>query len=64
MEEKTVKKLSQLSQEIEKTFEPNTNFDKVIERERNESWKYGGRTVFGKATKPLPPQNGEQLKLF
>ncbi|RFS19099.1 DUF763 domain-containing protein [Chitinophaga silvatica] len=59
-----IKKLSQLSQEIEKNFEPNTNFDKVIERERNDSWKYGGRTVFGKATKPLPPRNGEQLKLF
>jgi hypothetical protein len=59
-----IKKLSQLSQEIEKNFEPNTNFDKLIEKERNDSWKYGGRTVFGKATKPASPKGGEQLKLF
>ncbi|SEA43653.1 hypothetical protein SAMN05660909_01910 [Chitinophaga terrae (ex Kim and Jung 2007)] len=59
-----IRKLSQLSQQIEKDFEPNTNFDKVIERERQDSWKYGGRTVFGKATKPADPKSGEQLKLF
>lgn len=59
-----IRKLSQLSLQIEKDFEPNTNFDKVIERERQDSWKYGGRTVFGKATKPADPKSGEQLKLF
>jgi len=36
------------------------NFDKLIEKERAESWKYGGRTVFGKEK---PPKD-EQLKLF
>jgi hypothetical protein len=59
-----IRKLSALSQQIEKDFEPNTNFDKVIEQERNNSWQYGGRTVFGKAVKPAPPKNGDQLKLF
>jgi hypothetical protein len=24
----------------------------VIEKERNDSWRYGGRTVFGKAKRP------------
>ena len=32
-----------------------------IEKERRESYKYGGRTVFGDA---VPPKAGEQLGLF
>jgi hypothetical protein len=59
-----IRKLSALSQQIEKDFEPNTNFDKVIEQERQNSWRYGGRTVFGKAVKPAPPKDGDQLTLF
>lgn len=55
-----IKKLSQIAQQAEKDFTPNANFDQVIEQERNNSWRYGGRTVFGKAT---PPQK-QQLKLF
>jgi hypothetical protein len=55
-----IKKLSELSQMAEKSFIPNQNFDALIERERNESWKYGGKTVFGDAK---PPEN-PQLKLF
>jgi hypothetical protein len=59
-----IRKLNVLAQEIEKDFEPNANFDKVIEQERQDSWKYGGRTVFGKAVKPAPPKTGDQLNLF
>ncbi|PSL43370.1 hypothetical protein CLV51_10859 [Chitinophaga niastensis] len=59
-----IKKLSVLSQQIEKDFEPNTNFDNVIAQERRDSWQYGGRTVFGKAVKPATPKGGDQLKLF
>lgn len=59
-----IRKLSALSQQIEKDFEPNTNFDKVIEQERRDSWQYGGRTVFGKAVKPADPKSGDQLSLF
>jgi hypothetical protein len=59
-----IRKLSVLAQEIEKDFEPNTNFDKVIAQERRDSWQYGGRTVFGKAVKPAPPKSGDQLELF
>ncbi|WP_316784446.1 DUF763 domain-containing protein [Pedobacter frigiditerrae] len=55
-----IKSLSQISQRVEKDFIPNENFDELIEKERNESWKFGGRTVFGKAK---PPVN-EQLNLF
>jgi hypothetical protein len=55
-----IKKLTQIAQKAEQGFTPNADFDKVIERERNESWRYGGRTVFGEAKKPV----NEQLRLF
>ncbi|MFC0514438.1 DUF763 domain-containing protein [Mucilaginibacter angelicae] len=55
-----IKRLSQIAENAEKDFIPNANFDKVIEKERNDSWKYGGRTVFGKAQPPVQ----QQLKLF
>jgi len=55
-----IKRLSQIAERAEKDFTPNANFDKVIEKERNDSWKYGGRTVFGKAKPPVE----QQLKLF
>ena len=58
--QQAIKKLSEIAQRAEKDFLPNANFDQVIEKERNDSWKYDGRTVFGKAK---PPQNN-QLKLF
>ncbi len=56
-----LKSLSKLTERAEKGFTPNANFDKVIEKERRDSWKYGGRTVFGKEQKP---KGGDQLKLF
>jgi hypothetical protein len=55
-----IKRLSQIAERAEKDFIPNANFEKVVENERNNSWKYGGRTVFGKAKPPTSPQ----LKLF
>jgi hypothetical protein len=55
-----IKRLTQIAQRAEKGFTPNANFDKVIEEERTNSWKYGGRTVFGKANPPIQ----QQLKLF
>lgn len=55
-----IKRLHNIAAKAERDFTPNANFDAVIERERNDSWRYGGRTVFGRAK---PPQN-PQLKLF
>jgi hypothetical protein len=54
-----IKNLSKVTEALESDFTPNADFDKVIARERADSWKYGGRTVFGKAR---PPQS--QLELF
>ena len=58
--QEAIKNLSKVVEMMEQNFEPNLDFDKAISRERNESYKYGGRSVFGKAQKPA----GEQLDLF
>jgi hypothetical protein len=55
-----IKRLTQITQQAEENFIPNANFDKVIEQERENSWKYGGRTVMGKAQPPVQ----QQLSLF
>lgn len=55
-----IKRLSKIAQQAEENFTPNANFDNVIEKERNDSWKHGGRTVFGKAKPPVK----QQLSLF
>ena len=59
-----IKKLHQIAARAEKDFIPNSNFNELIEKERNDSWKYGGQTVFGKAKPPRQVQKGVQLKLF
>lgn len=60
-----IRKLSEISRNAEKDFTPNNNFDALIQKERDESYKYGGRTIFGEAK---PPKNkgadSNQLKLF
>jgi len=55
-----IQKLGELSRQAEKDFTPNDNFDELIERERRDSWKHGGKTIFGDAK---PPKGG-QLDLF
>lgn len=57
--QQAIKSLHQIARNAEKDFTPNMDFDKVIARERADSWKYGGRTVFGKEKPP-----GDQLRLF
>lgn len=55
-----IAKLSELSYQAEKDFIPNGNFEELLEKERNESWKHGGKTIFGHAK----PPDGGQLNLF
>ncbi len=57
-----IKKLHEIASRAEKDFIPNNNFEALIEKERNDSWKYGGKTVFGDAKQPK--QKEVQLKLF
>lgn len=57
-----IKKLHEIASRAEKDFIANDNFKALIEKERNDSWKYAGKTVFGDAKKP--GQKEVQLKLF
>jgi hypothetical protein len=57
-----IKNLSKAAQSLEAHFTPNDNFEALIEQERKDSWRYGGRTVMGKAARPS--EQPAQLKLF
>ncbi|MEM9887799.1 MAG: DUF763 domain-containing protein [Bacteroidota bacterium] len=58
---KAIKKLTQLAQTAESGFTPNDQFNKLLEKERRESYKYGGRTAIKKSK---PPKEDGQLRLF
>lgn len=55
-----IQQISALSRKAEQDFIANDNFEVLIEKERRDSWKYGGKTVFGDAK----PPGGGQLQLF
>lgn len=55
-----IQQLGMLARRAEKDFIPNENFNALIEKERRDSWKYGGKTVFGDAK----PPGDSQLSLF
>jgi len=61
--QQAIKALHTLAAKAEKDFVPNERFEELIEKERNDSWKYEGRTVFGRA-KPRGVTKGVQLRLF
>ena len=58
-----IKSLSELARKAEAGFTPAGGLEEYIEKERNDSWKYGGRTVMGHAAPPakLGPK---QMRLF
>jgi hypothetical protein len=57
-----IKNLSHIAEMLEENFVPDSTVGNLIAHERNESYKYDGRTVFGKAQKPKP--KSKQLTLF
>lgn len=57
-----IKNLSHIAVMLEENFIPDGSIDDLIEHERKESYKYDGRTVFGRAGKPKP--KSVQLTLF
>jgi hypothetical protein len=60
-----LKNLSKISQEMEKNYTPSNYFDDWVEHERNTSYKYGGKTVYGDAKKPDDKNKGGiQLSLW
>jgi uncharacterized protein len=42
-----IKKLTLFAQKSESNFIPNENFDSLLQKERDDAWKYGGRTING-----------------
>ena len=60
--QQAIKNLTVAAQLIEQNFAPNANFYKIIDKERKDAYKYGGRTVFGKSK--APKNNPGQLDLF
>jgi uncharacterized protein len=62
-----IKKLHEIAAKAEKNFvadNSHENFERLIQKERDESWRYGGKTVFGDAKPPRNVQKDRQLKLF
>jgi hypothetical protein len=62
-----IKALSEIAQRAERDFKEENNynnFNKLIDKERSESWKYGGKTIFGDAKPPRKLHRTNQLKLF
>lgn len=66
--QKALKSLHEQAIKIEKTFVPNDNFDKLIEKEWAESNLFGGRTVFDSLSKKERQKKrrkkDNQLRLF
>jgi hypothetical protein len=62
--QQAIKSLHTLAAKTEKDFVPNEQFEALVEKERNESWRYGGKTVFGDAQPPRQVRKGVQLRLF
>ncbi len=59
-----IQKLHEIAVRAEKNFIPNGNFEAVVQKEKENSWKYGGRTVFGNAKPVSNAKKNVQLKLF
>ena len=66
--QKAFKNLYKLSKNLEAYFTPDpAKYEKYLQKERDESYKFGGRTAFGKSKPPKKtPDNSKprQLKLF
>ena len=58
--QQAIKALTKIAQRAESNFIPQDNVEELIEKERKNSWKHGGKTIFGDAR---PPAN-KQLDLF
>ncbi|MEL6614896.1 MAG: DUF763 domain-containing protein [Bacteroidota bacterium] len=56
---KAIASLTRLAQRTEASYTPRPFFDEVVETEKRDSWRYGGRTAQGPALPPDP-----QLGLF
>jgi len=58
-----LKNLTKISQEIEKGYTPRNYFDDLVRHECDNSYKYGGKTVYGDAKKPEKKNIRENIQL-
>jgi len=58
-----LKRLHEIAAKAEKDFIPTDKLQRLIQKEVEESWQYGGKTIFGDA-KPPKRSKGVQLRLF
>lgn len=58
--QKAIQKLSSLAQQAEASISPKNSVEELLEKERKDAWKHGGRTMDGFVE---PPKDG-QLGLF
>ena len=58
-----LQKLHEIAARAEKDFIPSDKLQELIQKEMDDSWKYGGKTIFGDA-KPPKRSKGVQLRLF
>lgn len=61
--QKAIQQLSAIAWKIEGNFQPNDFFDEAMQKERDQSHLYGGKTVFGDAKPPKKP-GAQQLEMF
>ncbi|WP_293889203.1 MULTISPECIES: DUF763 domain-containing protein [unclassified Sphingobacterium] len=61
---KSVHKLHQVVLDSERNFEPQFDIQQIIAEEKRDSWKYGGRTVYGEAVPQRKNPPGLQLSVF
>lgn len=62
--QQAIKALTGIAQRAEKDFIPQDNVQQLIQKERDDSWRYGGKTVFGDAQPPSRRSKNVQLRLF
>lgn len=60
---RTLNRLHQIAADAEKNFTPDFDVQQVMEEERRNSWRFGGKTISGDARKPSE-SDGIQLSLF
>ncbi|MEM7511303.1 MAG: DUF763 domain-containing protein, partial [Bacteroidota bacterium] len=58
--QKAIQKLGDMARKVEESHEPTGTVEELLEKEKRDSWKYGGRTMKGFEQ---PPKGG-QLGLF
>lgn len=56
-QQQAIRKLSQLAQAAESDFTPKSGLQELIQKEKEDSWKYGGRTVYGFSGKSSKDEN-------